>query len=149
VTNAGRHVFCDGSIGQIRLDCNIHRLSQLVNVLLSSNIAGSDPISARSRSRRPHKAGRIELNDASIQMVSMSRIKSGAMFLRRFVNPCGNLVQVVAGLSWFGHLRATSVPARCEGSASATAATGRRGCLHRLLRTEMMTALVFGFLLSL
>ena len=34
------------------------------------------------------------------------------------------------------------------GSASVTAAIGLRGCL-RLLRTEMMTALVFGFLLSL
>ena len=34
------------------------------------------------------------------------------------------------------------------GSASVTAAIGLRGCL-RFLRTEMMTALVFGFLLSL
>jgi hypothetical protein len=34
-------------------------------------------------------------------------------------------------------------------AASVTAAIGLRGCLHRLRRAEMMTALVFGFLVNL
>jgi hypothetical protein len=43
-----------------------------------------------------------------------------------------------------------SVPANgVRAGASVTAAIGLRGCLHLLRRAEMMTALVFRFLLSL
>ena len=64
-------ISCDGSICQIRFGCNIHQLSQLVNVLLAvRRILPESEVclpkdSQPSPSRPSQKRGRIELNDAS------------------------------------------------------------------------------------
>jgi hypothetical protein len=39
--DAGQPISWDNSITQIRFGCNIHQLSQLVNILLALNTAGS------------------------------------------------------------------------------------------------------------
>ena len=67
-TIAGRPISCNGSITQIRFGCNIHQLSQVVNVLLiAKHCRNRRPISLTIRSLPPSrpKVGRIELIDPS------------------------------------------------------------------------------------